>query len=113
MIEINPSAQLFLSRAFLKQQDIKDYQGADEDYNHAINLKPRELITTLYLYRGTLGFQNLHNKKGVIADLQEAVRICKRKFSDVELHCLIFAHTLLSINKLFYTPPVQAPIHLE
>jgi tetratricopeptide (TPR) repeat protein len=91
-IKIKPSAQSFMSRAFLKQQDIKDYQGAEKDYTYAINFQPRELIMTLYLYRGTLRFYYLHNKQGAITDLQEAARICKQKFSDTE--CLVYTHTL-------------------
>jgi tetratricopeptide (TPR) repeat protein len=91
-IKIKPSAQSFLSRAVLKQQDIKDYQGAEKDYTYAINFQPRELITTLYFYRGTLRFHYLHNKQDGITDLQEAVRICKQKLSDTE--CLVYTHTL-------------------
>lgn len=96
VIMIKPTALSFMSRAIFKQQDVKDYKGAEEDYTRAINLKPRDLITTLYLYRGTLRFQNLQDKKGAVADLQEAVRICKQRSSDTE--CFIFTHTLSSIN---------------
>ncbi len=96
-IKIKPTAQSFMYRAMFKQGEMKDYLGAEQDYTNAINLKPGNLLLpSLYLYRGGLRFQNLQNKKGAIADLQEAVQICKQRFSEAE--CVIYTHTLSSIN---------------
>lgn len=86
-----------------KQGEMKDYPGAEQDYTNAINLKPGNLLLpSLYLYRGGLRFQNLQNKKRAIADLQEAVQICKQKFSDAECvtytHAFIYQLTLLTLN---------------
>ena len=70
-IDIQPTGTIYYNRAFAKSE-VKDFNGAIEDYNKAIELKHR--IVEAYFERGFCKDQ-LNNPEGAIADYTKVIEI--------------------------------------
>ncbi|MFM6037981.1 MAG: tetratricopeptide repeat protein [Sphaerospermopsis kisseleviana] len=75
-IKINPNyAQAYYGRGFVRNE-LRDKQGAIDDYNQAIKINPNYA----YAYHGRGNAKSaLGNKQGAIADLQQAVKLYQQQ----------------------------------
>jgi tetratricopeptide (TPR) repeat protein len=84
-IQYFPTAWNFVYRGGLKEQELKDYRGAEADFTSAINLRPNEPY--FYMFRGIVR-NKLMNKKEAFKDLQQAAAFAK-KAGNEQLYSLI------------------------
>jgi formylglycine-generating enzyme required for sulfatase activity/predicted Ser/Thr protein kinase len=64
-------AKAYFDRAFLKEDNLKDFQGALADYNQAIALNPNYVLA--YHNRGVLKQNQFNDPQGALADYDRAI----------------------------------------
>jgi tetratricopeptide (TPR) repeat protein len=75
-VDIQPTALVLISRAIFKEKELKDIAGAEADLSRAIELRADEPY--YYLLRVNVRKTN-NNRKGAIADLEQAAKIYKQR----------------------------------